>query len=85
MGGPAWQALVADIVPQKDRGKVMGMMGTITGIVGLPGSYIGGVMYDYDPNLLLMIGAILEAFAIPLIFFFVKDPMKERTTTFSLS
>ena len=29
MGGPAWQALVADIVPSKDRAKVMGLMGTI--------------------------------------------------------
>jgi len=81
MGGPAWQALVADIVPQKDRGKVMGMMGTITGIVGLPGSYLGGVMYDRNPNMLLMIGATLEALAIPLIFLFVKDPTKRKPTT----
>jgi len=81
MGGPAWQALVADIVPQKDRGKVMGMMGTITGIVGLPGSYLGGVMYDRNPNQLLMIGAALEVLAIPLIFFFVKDPTKRKQTT----
>ena len=81
MGGPAWQALVADIVPQKDRGKVMGMMGTITGIVGLPGSYLGGVMYDRNPNQLLMIGAVLEALAIPLIFLFVKDPTKRKPTT----
>ncbi len=81
MGGPAWQALVADIVPQKDRGKVMGMMGTITGIVGLPGSYLGGVMYERNPNQLLMIGAVLEALAIPLIFLFVKDPSKRKLPT----
>jgi hypothetical protein len=73
MGGPAWQALIADLVPQRDRGKVMGLMGTVSGIIGLPGSYIGGVMYDRNPNMLLAVGAGLEALAIPLILFFVKD------------
>jgi MFS family permease len=77
MGGPAWQALVADIVPQKERGKVMGLMGTITGVLGLPGSYLGGVLYDHDPNILLLIGAGLEALAIPLILFFIKERKEE--------
>jgi MFS family permease len=79
MGGPAWQALVADIVPQRDRGKVMGLMGTITGIIGLPGSYLGGLLYDYNPNILLLIGAGLEALAIPLILLFVREPKKRST------
>lgn len=76
-GGPAWQALIADIVPQRDRGKVMGMMGTINGIIGLPASYIGGYMYEYNPNLLLALGAGLEALAIPLILLFVREPKRE--------
>ena len=73
MGGPAWQALIADIVSQRDRGKVMGLMGTVSGIIGLPGSYMGGVMYDKDPNMLLAVGAGLEALAIPLILLFVRE------------
>ena len=73
MGGPAWQALIADIVPQRDRGKVMGLMGTVSGIIGLPGSYMGGVMYDQDPNMLLAVGAGLEVLAIPLILLFVRE------------
>jgi MFS family permease len=77
MGGPSWQALIADIVPQRDRGKVMGLMGTISGIVGLPGSYMGGVMYDRDPNMLLAVGAGLEAMAIPLILLFVREHKEE--------
>ncbi len=77
MGGPAWQALVADIVPQRDRGKVMGLMGTINGFIGLPASYIGGYMYEYNPHLLLAIGAGLEAVAIPLILLFIKEPKRE--------
>lgn len=76
MGGPAWQALIADIVPSRDRGKVMGLMGTITGIISIPASYIGGYVYEYNPNLLLALGAGLEVLAIPIILFFVKEPKR---------
>lgn len=80
MGGPAWQALIADIVPSKDRGKVMGLMGTITGIVGIPAGYMGGVMYNYSPDILLWFGAAFELLAIPLILFFVKEPRRGDDT-----
>lgn len=76
MGGPAWQALISDIVPSKDRGKVMGMMGTINGVIGLPASFIGGLIYDQTPSLLLAIGSGLEFLAVPLIILFVKEPKK---------
>jgi len=81
MGGPAWQALIADIVPQRDRGKVLGLMGTITGILSLPSPAIGGYLYVYDPNVLLALGAGLEALAIPLILFLVKEPKKKPLFT----
>ncbi len=74
MGGPAWQALISDIVPSKDRGKVLGMMGTVNGIIGLPASFIGGLIYDQKPSLLLAVGSGLESLAIPLIILFVKEP-----------
>lgn len=74
MGGPAWQALIADIVPSKDRAKIMGLMGTISGVVGLPGSLIGGYLYDRDPSKLLLVGSILEALSIPIILLFVREP-----------
>ena len=28
MGGPAWNSLITDLVPAKDRGKILGLMGT---------------------------------------------------------
>ena len=74
MGGPAWQALIADVVPSKDRAKIMGLMGTISGVVGLPGSLIGGYMYERDPDMLLLVGSILEALSIPIILLFVREP-----------
>jgi MFS family permease len=76
MGGPAWQALIADLVPSRDRGKVMGLMGTVTGILGLPGSYIGGYMYERNPDQLLLVGSILEALSIPIIILFFRDKKK---------
>jgi len=78
MGGPAWQALITDIVPQADRGKVLGLMGTITGIASLPGPAIGGYLYESNPNTLLALGAGLEALVIPMILLFVKEPKREE-------
>jgi len=78
MGGPAWQALITDIVPQADRGKVLGLMGTITGIASLPGPALGGYLYESNPNTLLALGAGLEALVIPMILLFVKEPKSEE-------
>ena len=76
MGGPAWNALLTDLVPARERGKVLGLMGTVSGLLGLPGSIIGGYIYEKNPVKLLYSGAILEALAIPIILFFIKDPKK---------
>jgi len=78
MGGPAWQALVADIVPQRDRGKVMGLMGTISGVLSLPGSYLGGYLYEMNPNMLLVAGSLLEFMQVPIILLFVRDVKKRN-------
>ncbi len=78
MGGPTWQAMITDIVPQQDRGKVLGLMGTITGIASLPGPALGGYLYERNPNTLLALGAGLEALVIPMILLFVKEPKKEE-------
>jgi len=40
-GGPAWQALVADLVPKEKRATVMGTIGTITGTIAAPASLAG--------------------------------------------
>ena len=47
IGGPAWQALVADIIPSDRRGWIMGLMGTLIGLLSLPGTWIGGYLYDF--------------------------------------
>lgn len=84
MGGPAWNSLITDLVPARDRGKVLGLMGTVSGLLGLPGSIIGGYLYEKSPSLLLVSGSILEAMAIPIIIFFLKDPKKDEVPPPSL-
>ena len=81
MGGPAWNSLITDLVPAKDRGKVLGLMGTVSGLLGLPGAMIGGYMYDKNPALLLISGSLLEALAIPIIIFFLKDPKRNEISS----
>lgn len=76
MGGPAWEALLADVVSQENRGKVNGMLATISGIVTLPASYIGGLIYNLNPNMLLGLTAI-QFISIPIILFFFKEPEKD--------
>ena len=84
MGGPAWNSLITDLVPAKDRGKVLGLMGTVSGLLGLPGSIIGGYLYEKNPSLLLISGSILEAMAIPIIIFFLKDTKRDEVPPPSL-
>lgn len=84
MGGPAWNSLITDLVPAKDRGKVLGLMGTVSGLLGLPGSIIGGYLYEKNPSLLLISGSILEAMAIPIIVFFLKDTKRDEVPPPSL-
>jgi len=78
MGGPAWQALIADIVPPRDRGKIMGLMATVTGLVDLPGPLLGGFIYNFNPHWLLAVGSTLEAMSIPMILLFVREPKRRR-------
>jgi MFS family permease len=75
MGGPSWQALIADIVPQKDRGKVMGFMGTLTGIINIPAPILGAYLWESTgPDTLLVLGGVLGLTAVPLILLFIKEP-----------
>jgi len=81
MGGPAWNALIADLVPSRDRGKVLGLMATISGVISLPASYIGGSIYESDPCRTLFTGAVIEALAIPVIILFIRDPKVSQKET----
>lgn len=75
MGGPAWQALVADMVPSSRRGRVMGFMATITGVAGVPSSWLGGYLWDnYAPEYPFWLSFIIGIIPIIIFYVFVKEP-----------
>jgi MFS family permease len=79
MGGPAWQALVADVTPSQSRGKIMGMMGAITGIASTPASWVGGYMYDnISPNLPFQTSFVLDIVGTIIFIAFLKEPKKSE-------
>ncbi|MBD3205881.1 MFS transporter [Candidatus Bathyarchaeota archaeon] len=45
-GGPLWQALIVEYTPSSERGKIMGIIGTIKSVLSAPASWIGGYLYE---------------------------------------
>jgi MFS family permease len=78
MGGPAWQALVADIIPADRRGRIMGLMGTLIGLLSLPGTWLGGYLYDFvNPMAPFYTSFGLGIVATIIFIFLVKEPEKQ--------
>jgi MFS family permease len=74
-GGSAWLALVADITPSGQRGMVMGLIGTIAGLLSLPGSSLGGAIYDnVSPQAPFYLAAASGLAAFIVFTLFVKEP-----------
>ena len=79
MGGPVWQALVADLTTQKNRGRMMGLMGSIAGVVSTPASWIGGYMYDnISPKLPFQTSFLIDVIATVVFVLFLKEPERAR-------
>lgn len=79
MGGPVWQALVADVTPPEDRGRMMGLMGSIAGIVSTPASWVGGYMYEnISPALPFQTSFVLDVIGTVIFMAFLKEPEKSE-------
>ncbi len=77
MGGPSWQALLADLVPSENRAKVFGLLATLTGLISMPSSLIGGYIWEgINPNTLLLSSLIIGASTIPLMVLYMKEPSR---------
>jgi MFS family permease len=74
-GGSAWLALVADVVPANQRGMTMGLIGTMAGLLSLPGSSLGGYMYDnVSPEAPFYAATATGIAAVTVMALFVNDP-----------
>jgi MFS family permease len=78
-GGPAWQALVADLVPKKKRATVMGTIGTITGVVAAPASLAGSWLWNnLGPIWPFRASALTGLIAVSLFIVGVKEPPRKK-------
>ena len=76
-GGPAWNALIADIVPPEKRATINGIMGTLTAVVGAPSSVLGGWLWQtYHPQLPFQVSMIIGLIAATIFWFGVDEPSK---------
>jgi MFS family permease len=78
-GGPAWQALVADLVPKEKRATVMGTIGTITGVVAAPASLAGSWLWNnLGPIWPFRASAITGLIAVALFMVGVEEPPRKK-------
>lgn len=78
MGGPVWQAIVADMSPPEQRGKIMGMMGTIGSIISSPASWTGGYLFDnISPQLPFQLSFVIDMVGTLILVFFLKPKPPE--------
>jgi len=78
MGGPAWQALIADFVPGRDRGKMMGLIGAMTGTISTPSAFVGGYLYEsFSPALPFQLNIAIMVTAAVIFLLFLGEP-KEK-------
>lgn len=76
---PAWQALVADLVPSEKRGTVMGLISTVSSVCGLPATIAGSYIWaGYSPASAFHVSLIVGLIAIPIFALSVKEPKKKE-------
>ncbi len=77
IGGPVWQALIADLTPPEERARMMGLMGTISSLVSTPSSWAGGYMYDnISPALPFTVSFVIDMIGTALFILLFKEKRK---------
>lgn len=80
MGGPVWQAMVADISPPEERGKIVGLMGTIGSFISSPASWAGGYLFDnHSPKIPFQISFVLDTIGSLILLLFLKENSVKST------
>ena len=78
-GGPSWNALIADIVPQEKRATVIGTQNTLTAIVAMPSAVLGGWLWQaFSPQTPFMVSGLVGLVGATLFWLGVIEPTKEE-------
>ncbi|MCK4933779.1 MFS transporter [Candidatus Bathyarchaeota archaeon] len=71
---PAYNALLADLIPKEKRGRILGTIVTLNILATVPASTLGGFLYGASPVYPFILTMILGATVGLLILFTVKEP-----------
>ncbi len=75
VGGAVWQALVTGVAPVDSRGSILGLMGTITGLVTTPAPVLGGYLYEtFSPQAPFFLSFVLALIGCLVFLVWVKEP-----------
>ncbi|MEM2922006.1 MAG: MFS transporter [Candidatus Bathyarchaeia archaeon] len=78
MGGPAWQALIADLVQERYLGRVIGLIGTVTVAFYTTAPLIGGYLYDrYAPVLPFQLNVTTTIVSAIVVLVLLRDKAKK--------
>lgn len=71
---PAYQALLADMIPREKRGRILGTIVTLNILATVPASALGGFLYGASPAYPFFFAIILGTIVSLMILFAVKEP-----------
>lgn len=75
---PAYNALLADLIPREKRGRIMGTIVTLNILATVPASTLGGILYESAPAYPFILTIILGTVVSLIILFTVKEPKKKE-------
>lgn len=75
---PAYNALQADIVPKEKRGRVIGLIGTLSNLAMVPAAGIFGYLYGVNPRYPFYAGVVVEVATVLIILLRVREPEQRQ-------
>ncbi len=72
--GPAYNALLADMIPREKRGRIMGTIVTLNILATVPASALAGFLYGVSPSHPFTFVVILAVTVTLIIFLAVREP-----------
>lgn len=76
---PAYQALLADMIPKEKRGRIMGTIVTMNILATVPASAVGGFLYGVAPSYPFIFALFLGGAVSLIVLLAVKEPrVRER-------
>ena len=78
IAGPAWQAMIADILPEEQRAEGFGIMRVVGNMAWIVGPTIGGFMAARSYLLLFVMDAVSSLITAAIIWRYIPETMPEK-------